>query len=200
MLLAGQNLLLQSSTFFTQNNLIPNNQALNNLNQSTVKLDSPKKQHLLPTNNFLKQINSSSRNKLTNDFLSSSATINLAPPIELKHLGLSLNRLNNSIRIGNKNERNEFINTDSTKNKFVKQNDLENIFENYFGDLINTIENAIEKSEIRYLESERREIIKNEWSDVAMILDYFLCYFFSFLTIITCTSIFLSSPHTLSSL
>ena len=134
----------------------------------------------------------------------SKSSKNQIPLIEFKQLGYSLKKLNNSFKLAGINalSKKPIINEnvdDDSNDKFIKQTDLENIFDNYFGDVKTTIEDAIEKNEIRYLESERREIIRNEWSDVAMILDHFLCYFFSLLTIITCASIFLSSPHTLSS-
>jgi hypothetical protein len=164
-------------------------------------LNSPQLQHLLP-DSFLRRVVSAPksakryRNALVAD--SNKSNINQIPLLEFKKLGYSLKKLNKPLNkkpiiVENVDEYN------CSNGKFIKQTDLENIFHIYFGDVKNTIEDAIEKNEIRYLESERREIIKNEWSDVAMILDHFLCYFFSFLTIITCAAIFLSSPHTISS-
>ena len=82
---------------------------------------------------------------------------------------------------------------DVNKSKFNKT------IQKQFGDLIFLIKNSIEKSEVRLLESERREVIQNEWSDVAMILDRVLCCLFLILTIASCAIIFLSSPHTLAS-
>ena len=101
--------------------------------------------------------------------------------------------------LNNNDEIDEKIQICNCKNNCIEQQDLDTTIQNHFGELINTIKNTIEKTELRYLESERREIIKNEWSDVAMILDRLFCYFFSLLTVITCAVIFLNSPHTLSS-
>jgi hypothetical protein len=85
------------------------------------------------------------------------------------------------------------------KNQCIQRRDLDQTIQQNFGDIIRTIKNTIEKNEIRLREKERRDIVQNEWSDVAMILDRLLCYFFSISTLVTCALIFLNSPHFLSS-
>ena len=87
----------------------------------------------------------------------------------------------------------------SYKINCVNGGNLDSVIQNNFGDIIRTIKNTIDKSEIRIRENEKREIIQNEWSDVAMILDRLLCYFFSISTLATCALIFLNSPHSLRS-
>jgi hypothetical protein len=81
----------------------------------------------------------------------------------------------------------------------VHGGNLDLVIQNNFSDIIQTIKNTIEKSEIRLRENEKREIIQNEWSDIAMILDRLLCYFFSVATLAICALIFLNSPHSLRS-
>ena len=85
------------------------------------------------------------------------------------------------------------------KTSYLQRGDLDSIIQNNFGEVIRTIKNTIDKSEKRLRESEKREVIQNEWSDVAMILDRLLCYFFSISTLATCALIFLNSPHSLRS-
>ena len=87
----------------------------------------------------------------------------------------------------------------NSKNSIIQQREFDLAIQKNFGDIIQTIKNTIDKSEVRLRESERREIIQNEWSDVAMILDRVLCCLFLILTIASCAIIFLSSPHTLAS-
>ena len=86
----------------------------------------------------------------------------------------------------------------NSKNSIIQQREFDLAIQKNFGDIIQTIKNTIDKSEVRLRESERREIIQNEWSDVAMILDRLLCYFFSISTLLICFIIFLNSPHTLT--
>ena len=82
---------------------------------------------------------------------------------------------------------------------YINHHDLEQIIKSHFGDFIKKIKDAIETSEMRLHENEKREIIQNEWSDLALVLDRLLFYFLSSLTIIATICIFLNSPHTFQS-
>ena len=101
-------------------------------------------------------------------------------------------------KIKNGNYFDTFQNINSCKCRKVQRPDLDIAIQKHFGDIIQTIKNTIDKSEVRLRESERREIIQNEWSDVAMVLDRLLCYFFSISTLLICFIIFLNSPHSLT--
>ena len=91
------------------------------------------------------------------------------------------------------------INYKKINSNYLRKSNLELAIKNHFSDFIVKLKNAIEISEMRLIENEKREVIQNEWSDLAMILDRLLFYFLSSLTVITTTFIFLNSPHTFES-
>ena len=82
------------------------------------------------------------------------------------------------------------------RNEFMK--DFGEVLGSHFNPLIKNLTNTLDKNEERQKEKQRLENIQNEWSDVAMIMDHILCYFFMIMTIIICTFIFFNSPHMLA--
>jgi hypothetical protein len=76
-------------------------------------------------------------------------------------------------------------------------NEFDRIFNENFFDLMNSINNTAAKREIRLLETERKEFIKNEWSDAAQILDRLFFYFFTITTIAFSLVMYLNSPKIL---
>ncbi len=66
------------------------------------------------------------------------------------------------------------------------------------GPMIKRVLKTLEKTEREKYELEQLEEIQNEWSQVALVADHFLCYFFPTLTIFLCIMIFFYSPHVLS--
>ena len=76
--------------------------------------------------------------------------------------------------------------------------ELERILDKQFSPLIGCLMVTVEKNEERLNEKEKCEEIQSEWTDVALVSDHFLCYFFPFLTLVTCLFIFLNSPHVFS--
>ena len=75
--------------------------------------------------------------------------------------------------------------------------ELEKLLSKQFDPLVKNIVKVIEKNEKTSKEKEILDAIQEEWSDLAMISDHILFYFFSIMTIICCLIIFLNSPHTL---
>ncbi len=64
--------------------------------------------------------------------------------------------------------------------------------------MIKRVITTLEKNEQEKCQQEQLEEIQNEWSQVALVADHFLCYFFPSLTIFLCIMIFFYSPHVLS--
>ena len=102
----------------------------------------------------------------------------------------------NSESITNKNECSDFY---YSKNPLVQPDYLDITIKRNFGEIIDALKNTIKQGESRLIEVERREIIQNEWSDIAMILDRILCVIFTISTLLTCLIIFLNSPYTFAS-
>ncbi|CAF0756631.1 unnamed protein product [Brachionus calyciflorus] len=75
---------------------------------------------------------------------------------------------------------------------------LEKLFDKQITPLVNIIIRTLEKNEKRIHEKAELKEIQGEWSDVALVADHFLCYFFPSMTLIICLTIFLNSPHTFS--
>lgn len=126
-------------------------------------------------NNFQQQHQTHSRN---------------SPPNKLKKPMLNLNN--------DENIQSLYLTASQNHDQDCIKGELDTMIEQHFGEVIRSIKNTIHKGDLRRLDEERRQIIQNEWSDVAMILDRLLCYFFSISTLVTCALIFLNSPHSLS--
>jgi hypothetical protein len=124
-------------------------------------------------------------------------TIKINNSTQINNIKKSLDSSNN--RDYRENESLQKIDYKNFNPHYVRYSDLEKTIKNHFEDFIVKLKNAIEISEMRLIENEKREVIQNEWSDLAMILDRLLFYFLSSLTIITTTFIFLNSPHTFES-
>lgn len=73
---------------------------------------------------------------------------------------------------------------------------LEKVFDKHLSPLVNMLVKTLLLNEKRTKEKEEMDEIKREWTDVALIADHFLCYFFPSMTLIICLTIFLNSPHT----
>ena len=95
----------------------------------------------------------------------------------------------------NANEQ-KFLNANELSPEFLV--DLERIFDRNFGPMINQIVRTLENNELEKLNQEELEEIQNEWTQVALVADHFLCYFFPLMTIFLCLMIFFYSPHVLS--
>lgn len=76
--------------------------------------------------------------------------------------------------------------------------ELDRVLSRQFGPLVYTLGKTIESGEKRQRERRLTEIAQDEWSDVAMISDHILCYFFCLLTLASCFLIFFNSPHVLA--
>lgn len=76
--------------------------------------------------------------------------------------------------------------------------ELNRVLTRQFGPLVEALSKTIESGERRQRERRYNEIIQDEWSDVAMISDHILCYFFCLLTLACCFLIFFHSPHVLA--
>jgi nicotinic acetylcholine receptor len=74
-------------------------------------------------------------------------------------------------------------------------NELELILKRQFDPLITHITRNLQESDERRREKEHLEDIQDEWSDLALVCDHFLCYFFPLLTVFVCFLIFFNSPH-----
>lgn len=83
--------------------------------------------------------------------------------------------------------------THSLNVRFIRE--IEKILKKQFQPFIVNI-NKVQASREKQKELEtKREIIQNEWRDIAMISDQIICFTFSSMTIITCVFIFSNSPH-----
>ncbi|XP_071533387.1 neuronal acetylcholine receptor subunit alpha-10-like [Panulirus ornatus] len=69
-------------------------------------------------------------------------------------------------------------------------------FERHFIRVLNKVYQTIEKNEIRLAEQDRRDTIKLEWQQVALVVDRFLLWIFIIATISTTFGIMYMSPHT----
>lgn len=75
---------------------------------------------------------------------------------------------------------------------------LEKVFDKHLSPLVNMLVKNLLTNEKRAREKEEMDEIKREWTDIALVADHFLCYFFPSMTLIICLTIFLNSPHTFS--
>lgn len=75
---------------------------------------------------------------------------------------------------------------------------IEHVLDKQFGPLVEALMEAIANEQRRSRERHSLEIVYDEWSDVAMIADHILCYFFCVFTLACCFLIFLYSPHVLA--
>ncbi|XP_069175739.1 neuronal acetylcholine receptor subunit alpha-10 [Procambarus clarkii] len=69
-------------------------------------------------------------------------------------------------------------------------------FERHFIRVLNKVYQTIEKNEIRLAEQDRRDTIKLEWQQVALVVDRFLLWIFIVATISSTFGIMYMSPHT----
>ncbi|XP_042210176.1 neuronal acetylcholine receptor subunit alpha-10-like isoform X1 [Homarus americanus] len=69
-------------------------------------------------------------------------------------------------------------------------------FERHFIRVLNKVYQTIEKNEIRLAEQDRRDTIKLEWQQVALVVDRFLLWIFIIATISSTFGIMYMSPHT----
>lgn len=76
---------------------------------------------------------------------------------------------------------------------------FEAILDKQFNPLVKMLTKTLEQNQLRQKEQEEYQKIQDEWSDVALVCDHFLCFFFPFLTFLTCVVIFFNSPHVLTS-
>jgi hypothetical protein len=76
--------------------------------------------------------------------------------------------------------------------------DFERVLDKQFRPLVDALLNTINTNERRLNDKRTMELIQAEWSDVAMISDHILCYFFCALTLASCFLIFFNSPHALA--
>jgi hypothetical protein len=104
---------------------------------------------------------------------------------------LNNNKINLSLALPSNNSNN--FAAASCSMDFMSE--LEKLLSNQFSPMIQNFMRMMEKNEKRVEEKERMELIQNEWSDVAMILDHMLCFIFPFITVAICALIFLNSPH-----
>lgn len=74
------------------------------------------------------------------------------------------------------------------------KNPMEN-FEIQFLKLLEKVNQTIEKNEVRTAEQDRRDKIKSEWQQVALIIDRFLLWVFIISTLGTTFGILSMSPH-----
>ncbi|XP_067139227.1 neuronal acetylcholine receptor subunit alpha-10-like [Centruroides vittatus] len=68
-------------------------------------------------------------------------------------------------------------------------------FEKHFLKVLNKVYQTIEKNEVRLAEQERRDTIKLEWQQVALVIDRFLLLIFVISTLATSFGILCMSPH-----
>lgn len=69
-------------------------------------------------------------------------------------------------------------------------------FERHFLRVLNKVHQTIEKNEIRLAEQDRRDTIRLEWQQVALVVDRFLLWIFIISTIGATFGILYKSPHT----
>lgn len=82
------------------------------------------------------------------------------------------------------------------ESKFLEE--LEKILFRQFNQLTHLVSSTIQMNFDKEKEKKRLQVIQNEWSDVAIILDHILCYLFVLITLISCFLIFFNSPNFLS--
>jgi hypothetical protein len=75
---------------------------------------------------------------------------------------------------------------------------LERLLDKQFNPIVDRISKTLKDNETRREERLLQELIQSEWTDLAMIADNMLCYFFPIMTLFTCLFIFFNSPHTFS--
>jgi len=71
------------------------------------------------------------------------------------------------------------------------------IFEREFYETMLKVSRTIEKNEARLVELDRREFIKTEWQEVALVVDRLLLLVFIGMTVGITLSILLRAPHSL---
>jgi hypothetical protein len=86
-----------------------------------------------------------------------------------------------------------------THGQILFVNELEKMMEKHFGPLVRCLLIHIGKNEKRKIEEEYLNQIQSEWTDVALVADHFLCFFFPILTVFVCLMIFFNSPYVLAS-
>lgn len=104
----------------------------------------------------------------------------------------SLCSLNTKVKNKLNNKQKEVVNSPSFKSSIQS---LDLIMEKHFGDVIKKINETIEKNKMHSIERDQRQIVENEWSDFALILDRLLFLSFTILTIGSTVLIFFMSPH-----
>jgi hypothetical protein len=73
--------------------------------------------------------------------------------------------------------------------------EFECILKRQFDPLITHITRNLKENDERRRAKEHLEDIQDEWTDLALVCDHFLCYFFPLLTVCVCFLIFFNSPH-----
>lgn len=68
-------------------------------------------------------------------------------------------------------------------------------FEKQFVKVLHKVHQTIEKNEIRLAEQERRDVIKTEWQQVALVVDRILLVIFICLTLSVTLGIMLNAPY-----
>ena len=101
--------------------------------------------------------------------------------------------LQNNLKLANKNNE---IRSNNIDVEFL--NSLEKILDKQFSPLVNIVLKKLDNNERYLIECEKYQYIQSEWTDVAIISDHFLCYFFCIFTVLTCFFIFFESPHIFS--
>jgi hypothetical protein len=86
----------------------------------------------------------------------------------------------------------------ATSSRFEFLNELEKLLSKQFRPLIDSLIKTINQNEEKIKVKKMIGQMQDEWSDVAMIADHILCYFFCILTLASCFLIFFDSPHVLS--
>lgn len=86
----------------------------------------------------------------------------------------------------------EFLN----KNLACSSNEnLDGAFQSVFSDFIKNVKSHISKIEQLEVLKERKEVMKTEWTDAAIVLDRLLFYIFTFIIITISFVIYLNSPN-----
>ena len=76
---------------------------------------------------------------------------------------------------------------------------LEQTLEKQFRPIVDMVVRTLDTNEKCLLEREKCKHIEDEWTDVAIICDHLLCFFFFIFTICACFLIFMESPHVFAS-
>lgn len=77
----------------------------------------------------------------------------------------------------------------------VRQQPMD-LFERQFIKVLNKVYQTIEKNEIRLAEQDRRDTVRLEWQQVALVVDRILLWLFILVTTIVSLVIIYSSPYT----